>query len=134
MAHKYVVDTHAVIWYMEGNPRLGGVVKNILSDPRSELVFSIIALAEAAFIIEKGKVNIPTVADLLQRLQADPRFEIHPITQHIFNESLKATIIPEIHDRLIVATALYLQTLGHTVSLITADSMITASKLVPVVW
>jgi PIN domain nuclease of toxin-antitoxin system len=32
---KYVVDTHALIWFLEGNPRLGAAAKTVLMDPVS---------------------------------------------------------------------------------------------------
>jgi len=48
MAHKYVLDTHTLVWYIEGNPRLGAAAKLVIDDPGSELVLSVIALAEAA--------------------------------------------------------------------------------------
>ena len=48
MAHKYVLDTHVLVWHLEGNPRLGVKAKEIIEDPLSRLVLPIIALAEAA--------------------------------------------------------------------------------------
>jgi PIN domain nuclease of toxin-antitoxin system len=47
----YVVDTHALIWFFEDNPKLGAQAKNILSDPDSQLILPTIALAETAWII-----------------------------------------------------------------------------------
>jgi hypothetical protein len=38
------------------------------------------------------------------------------------------------HDRLIVGTALYLQSLGDTVSLLTKDASIIQSRLVTTLW
>jgi PIN domain nuclease of toxin-antitoxin system len=106
---------------------------SILDDTQSQLVLPLIALAEAAFIVERGRTSISSVGDLLPGMQSAPHLELYPLTPEVFEQSLLATNIPEIHDRLIVATALYLQSVGYTVSLITADSVITASKLVPVV-
>jgi PIN domain nuclease of toxin-antitoxin system len=48
MAHKYVLDSHALVWHLEGNPRLGPQAKKVIDDPASNLVLPIIALAEAA--------------------------------------------------------------------------------------
>jgi PIN domain nuclease of toxin-antitoxin system len=47
---KDVVDTHALIWFLEGNPRLGAAAKTVLMDPDSELILPAIALAEAVWI------------------------------------------------------------------------------------
>ncbi len=47
MATKNIVDTHALVWYLEGNPGLGSNAKSVLDEPTSELIVPIIALAEA---------------------------------------------------------------------------------------
>jgi PIN domain nuclease of toxin-antitoxin system len=65
MANKYILDTHALIWYLEGNPNLGRQAKATMSAADSEMVLPLIALAEAAYLIEKGRISIPTVSDLL---------------------------------------------------------------------
>jgi PIN domain nuclease of toxin-antitoxin system len=51
---KYVIDTHALIWFLEGNQRLGTQAQAILSNLESQLVLPAIALAEAAWIVEQG--------------------------------------------------------------------------------
>ncbi len=134
MAHKHVLDTHPLVWYLEGNPRLSGTAKSIIDDPNSEFVLPLIALAEAAYIVERGRTSIPAVSDLLTSVQADPRIDIYSVTWEVFLQSLTAMVIPEMHDRLIVGTALHLQRLGHTVSLVTKDRTITTAGLVPVIW
>ena len=55
---KYIIDTHALIWFLEGNPRLGSNAKNILSEPRSELVIPATVLAEAVWIVERGRTSM----------------------------------------------------------------------------
>jgi PIN domain nuclease of toxin-antitoxin system len=52
MALKHVLDAHGLIWYQEGNPRLGNNALAIMSDPASEMIVSVIALAEAAYAVE----------------------------------------------------------------------------------
>jgi PIN domain nuclease of toxin-antitoxin system len=134
MAHKYVLDTHAVVWHLEGNPRLGPNAKKVIDDPLSSLVLPIIALAEAAYIVEHGRTAIPKVSDLLRSVSADPRISIYPVTWEVFHESLNANVLPEMHDRLIVGSALYLQSLGDTISLLTKDAGIVESRLVTTLW
>lgn len=134
MAHKYVLDTHALVWYLEGNPRLGQDAKMVIDDPRSELVLPIIALAEAAYIIERGRTSIPDVQSLLKAVLADPRLEIYPLNWEVFQQTLTVTAVPEMHDRQIVATALRLCTLGHIASILTKDDTIVAAGLVPITW
>ena len=134
MAHKDVVDAHALIWYLEGNPRLGAAAKGRIDAPDSELVLPIIALAEAAWVVERRRSSIPSVGVLLERVQADPRIEVFDLTLELFRKSLTLQVIPELHDRLIVATALQLQSAGHGVTLLTTDAIITAANIVTCVW
>lgn len=134
MAHKYLLDTHPLVWYLEGNPRLGAQAKAAIDDPSSELVLPLIALAEAAFIVERGRTGIPGVPELISSVRADPRIEIYPLNWEVFEQSLAVRVIPELHDRFIVATALHLQGLGHTVSLLTKDATITGAGLVSIIW
>lgn len=84
----------------------------VLDDPDNELILPIIALAEAAFIIERGRTSIPDVQSLLKAVLADPRMEIYPLNWQVFQQTLIATVVPEMHDRQIVATALHLRALG----------------------
>ena len=136
MARKYIVDTHALIWFLEGNKRLSEPAKTILADPNNELVLPLIVLAEASIIIEKGRTTIPNVARFLTRVYADPRIEIYPLTLEVFQRSLtiEGQNIPELHDRFIVSTGLYLQDLGHTIELLTKDEAITSAGVLPTVW
>jgi PIN domain nuclease of toxin-antitoxin system len=130
---NYVLDTHALIWYMEGNDRLGSRAKDIISHPTSKLVLPAIALAEALWIIAKGKTSIPSPMVFLQALQDDCRITVHPLDLHILEITVRLTAINEMHDRQIVGTALALQEQGET-GIITCDLNITDSQLVKTFW
>lgn len=84
--------------------------------------------------LKKGKTLITDVPTLFDRVERDLRFEIYPLTFEILRESLNAMSVPEMHDRLIVATSLHLQKTGVQVSVLTKDSDIAASALLSVMW
>lgn len=69
---QYIVDTHALIWFLEGNSRLGISAKQVLENLESKLILPAIALAEVAFIVEKVKTSIPSVDDLHTAVNGDP--------------------------------------------------------------
>jgi len=129
----YIIDTHALIWYLEGNPRLGSKAKSIMEDDANEFVIPIIALAEAVFIVELGKTTIPSVSDLLSDIDGSPNIKIYPLDRDILNKTLLITDL-EMHDRQIVATALYLQEQDNEVAILTKDEQITNSQLVDTIW
>ena len=67
-------------------------------------------------------------------MDADSRIQIVPLDRETFDVSLTLTSIGEMHDRQIVALAVLLQNQGESVALLTKDSNIVASGLVPIVW
>ncbi len=134
MATKFIVDTHALIWYLESSPRLGNAAKVVLADPVSELVLPLIALAEAVDIVDKRRTKIASVADLLSDVAKDSRLTLQPFNLEILQVSLQARAVPEMHDRLIVAAGLALQNQGEQVAILTKDVSITTAALLPVIW
>lgn len=131
---KYVLDTHALIWFLEGNSRLSAQVKEILSTPGHELILPAIALAEAIWIVEKGRTAIPSVQELLDEVNQDTRVIVYPLDKAIIALTTSLPTIREMHDRQIVATAKYLESQGETVKLLTCDQNIASSNLVVVIW
>jgi len=136
MAHKYILDTHALVWFVEGNKRLSESAKAVIAAADSQMVLPLIALAEAAIIIERGRTTISDVSKFLARVYADTRIEIFPLTLDVFERSLtpEGLRIPELHDRFIVSTGLHLQDLGETVEIVTKDQAITDAGVLSVIW
>jgi PIN domain nuclease of toxin-antitoxin system len=134
MATKFIVDTHALIWYLESSQRLGVAARAILDDPASELIFPIIALAEAVDVVDKGRTKISDVPTLLNRVLNDPRLILQPLNLEILQVSLQARAVPEMHDRLIVAAGLALQNQGEEVAILTRDVSIVTAALLPIIW
>jgi PIN domain nuclease of toxin-antitoxin system len=134
MANDYVLDAHALVWFLEGNARLGPNARVVMQDPASVLYLPIIDLAEACWVVDRGRTSIPSAGSLVSDVDADPRVVLVPLDRAILDISLTLTPINEMHDRLITATALHLAGAGSPVSLVTCDANITASGLVPVVW
>ena len=131
---KYVLDTHALIWFLEGNPRLSTDARAVIAEPMSELVLPAIALAESAWIVSRGKTSIPSVEALLNVVRHDPRIVIYPLDQAVVEHTIKLSVIDEMHDRQIVATALIIQGRGEKVALLTCDLNITATNLITIIW
>jgi PIN domain nuclease of toxin-antitoxin system len=134
MANEFVLDAHALVWFLEGNAALGANARAAIQDPANVLYLPVIALAEACWVAQRGKCAIPTVAALLADVDADSRIVIVPLDRAILDISLGLLTISEMHDRLIAATALHLSVAPSRVPLLTCDQNITASGAVPVIW
>lgn len=130
---KFVVDTHALIWFLSDNPRLGRNALTVLNDPTSQLVLPAIALAEALWILSSKRLGVNT-EDLLAAIAADSRIYVYPLTQEIVEEAQSLEVIAEMHDRQIVATALHLSTKNDKCSLLSRDLNISESGLISIIW
>src|SRR5437762_3873041 len=134
MPDRYVLDAHAVLWFVENNPRLGAAAKSAIDDRESELWLPAIALAEVFRVVELGRSKVATPAQILEAIRSEPRMRVMPVDLEIVELCLSVPVTLELHDRLIVATTLQSIRSGTPAMLVSADRMITASGVVPVVW
>ncbi|NJL02198.1 MAG: type II toxin-antitoxin system VapC family toxin [Spirulinaceae cyanobacterium SM2_1_0] len=130
---QYVIDTHALVWFLEGNPRLGAEARSVLEHTDSRLILPAIALAEAVWIVERGRTSISSAQSLLAVVRRDRRLTVWALDVQVIEFSLQLIAIPEMHDRQIVATVLALQ-LEEPTTLLTCDRIITSTQAVRVVW
>lgn len=127
----YVIDTHALIWFAEGNSRLSSIAKATLISPSTQIVVPSIVLVEVRYLYA-AKRSIIGLAELYQGVLDSANCAIYPLDEEVVDR------IPEnlnIHDAIITATALvYREVMGQQVKLITKDRRIRDSKLIDVLW
>ncbi len=107
MADLYVVDTHVLIWYFTGSKRLKPALREKIDEVRNHngrLLVPTIVLAEALDISEKGRVDFDFV-EMQRVIREEPEFEVMSFSPEIFNTVMQMRNIPELHDRIIAATA-----------------------------
>jgi PIN domain nuclease of toxin-antitoxin system len=46
----YVLDTHPIVWFVSGSPRLTPVAQAAMSDPTAQLIVPAMALIEIRFL------------------------------------------------------------------------------------
>ena len=101
---------------------------------KTAVVLPAIALAEAVWIVERGKTSIPSVVALLSAINADPRVIVYPLDQAVIEQTITLSAIHEMHGRQVVATAIVIQSQGEMMTLLTCDENIAASGLVSIAW
>jgi predicted nucleic acid-binding protein len=127
----YVLDTHAVVWFLEGDPRLGPRALEVLNDPTADLVLPTIVLAEITYLYGRGRIPVD-VPKVHASLASAPRCVVYPLDEAVVDR-LPPTL--SIHDAIIVATArAFKDPLSGDVAVVTRDAEITSSGLVDVVW
>ena len=98
----YIVDTHALAWYLDDDPRLGAQAEAVLDDPHVRIIVPAIVLAEIKYLAHKGRLA-QTLDDVLRVINSDPRCIIYPVDLSVI---LAAPVDLDIYESLIVGTAL----------------------------
>jgi predicted nucleic acid-binding protein len=105
-------------------------VRQLLDDAlngQHTIIVSPLVLAELIIIAEKQRAPLD-LPKIMATLTAEPAFELVALSAQTALLTAQLSVLPDIHDRLIVATALEF---GAT--LMTYDQAITRSGLTPVV-
>lgn len=124
-----LLDTHAWIWWVHGDPRLGRSTLAALDalPAATRPAISSISLWEVATLVELGRLVLPQPLERWFEAAADARtVQILPITPAVAAEV--ARLPPSFHrdpaDRLILATS---RVLGYP--LVTRDRAMTRARL-----
>ena len=126
----YITDTHSLVWYFTDDSRLSSkALQAFQSSEEKGIVFvPAVVLAEIMFIARKGRITL-SFEDTLNRIEESENFEIVPLNAEILRTADKIETDLEMHDRLIVATALW-----HNASLITKDETLRELGIVSTIW
>jgi len=131
---RYVTDTHALLRYSgAGRGRLPQRVRRVFQRceaGRAGILVPVVVAWETALLVEDGVIALqPSFAQWWDRLAGMPNYGVVPLDLEVVKAAYGLRVLTDPSDRLIVATAL---TLG--LQLITGDSAITDSGLVPIFW
>ena len=127
---NFVTDTHSLVWYFTEDARLSkkafdafeGTIKS------GTVIVPAVVLAEIMFIAKKGRVTL-TFEETLKKIEGYENFDIAPLDAEILTIADKIEADLEMHDKLIVATALY-----YEAALITKDEFVSKSGVVSTIW
>lgn len=123
---KALIDTHALIWFLEDSPQLGSQAKEILLSPDSNLFIPVIVLCEFYYYLKKKK-RLDDYSQIYQTLQKDPRIVFLDLQPDIVS---KIPFELEMHDGLIAATLLVLK----DVALLSTDQELKTWGKCPIIW
>ena len=129
MLPAYVADTMAVVLHYE-NRRLPLPVKALFEAAAAGqpcIGVSAMTLAEVGYLFERQRIGV-SVGQLLDS-HTQRGLSLLPLDAEVVQAAFAIADIPELHDRLIAATAWVRQ-----VPLLTNDPVIRASRGGPVLW
>lgn len=101
----FVADTHALVWYLTGDDRLGDTAEQLLRQADSgdvSVVIPTIVMAEAMFISEKTGASFE---ELLDKVESGSNYEVYPLNIKVVEQMNSMNEDYSIHDKAIVATS-----------------------------
>jgi PIN domain nuclease of toxin-antitoxin system len=129
-----VCDTHALLWYLNNNSALSTPARTAFEDAEQAgqpIFVPSIVIVEMRYLVEKRTITEANYQTVLAELR-DPKTAPTVVSLDIENaEALKQiarTDVPDMPDRIIAATALYLG-----LPLVTRDKQIQSSGI-PTIW
>lgn len=129
-----VLDTHALIWWANGDARLSRPARKAIRDeqPGGVVAVSAISAWEIALLVSKGRLALTMNVDTwLSAALALPGVRLVPVTLRVAVQStrLPGAFHPDPADRMIVALARV-----HDAALVSADQRIRAYRHVRTIW
>lgn len=127
----YVVDAHALVWFIAEDSRLSKEAERLLElaeQAEVEVLIPTLVLAEITHIARKKTVQVG-IDEVLERIKQGDGFAIVPFDLVIFRTMLQLPDEWEIHDRIIGATARY-----YKATLITKDEVLHDSDEIETIW
>ncbi len=130
MPGNYVTDTHSLVWYFTEDPQLSR--KAFQAFERTveggSIIIPAVVMAEVMYISKKGRVRL-SFMDTTAKIEAYDNFDVAPLDLELLKTADTIAAQLEMHDRLIVATALH-----YEATLITKDANIRKQKIVATIW
>lgn len=100
----YVLDTHALLYWLLEKEQLTSKVRKILSFPSNRFCVSTASILEIEYLIEIGRVETG-IGELLSYIQSQPAFYLQPFDELVLLETLEASDHRDPFDRIILGTA-----------------------------
>jgi predicted nucleic acid-binding protein len=125
---NYVTDTQALVKFMLGKKVINDTCHKAFLDAdqgKNTIIIPAVVLMEILYLFEKNRISV----DLLktEELMKSRNYQFEPLSLDILKAASEIDDIPELHDRLIAATARFLD-----IPLITNDPVIISSRHVTI--
>ncbi|HLP48133.1 MAG TPA: type II toxin-antitoxin system VapC family toxin [Candidatus Kapabacteria bacterium] len=126
----YLLDTVTLVRYLSKSGKLSEKVKKIFSEGdngRCKFFISTISFMEILYLSERNKIPV-SLEEVVEKIRLSTIYEVIDLSTEIVIEA-KSVDFYEMHDRLILATAKYLN-----VPVISSDSKFKNVEGINVVW
>ena len=74
---RLLLDTHALLWWLSDDARLGQYARDLIADPANDVLVSVVSLWEIQVMVRRGKLAAD-MEGILKEIEAQA-FELLPI-------------------------------------------------------
>ena len=78
----YVLDTHPIVWFLEGSGRISAQAGTVLRDPSHRFILPTIVMVEITYLYSKGRIAVD-IAVVQQRLVAADNCVLYPLDEQV---------------------------------------------------
>lgn len=104
---NYILDTHTLIWFLEGDTSLSTKALNAIEDEENQIYISIASLWEIAIKLSLGKLELKTSFSNFLTDLSQTNIQIYPISpKHTLRISQLEFFHKDLFDRLIISQSL----------------------------
>ena len=128
---NFATDTHALIWWFTDSPRLSSKASEIFEKcEKGENIIFIpsIVIAESLSIFDKKRVSF-NFKNLFKKINDSENFVLIALDYPILQKMIALKEIPELHDKIIISTAKYLN-----LPIITKDKSLRNLTSIKTIW
>jgi len=123
----YLLDTVAVVRHFSEFGKIGKKARDILNNLENQFIISVISLMEIMYLSEKNRIDI-ALTETLNRIESSSLYSTVDLTPEIIKIA-ETTVFGELHDRLILSTAKWLD-----VPIISSDKSFKDIEEIQVIW
>lgn len=102
---RVLLDTHALLWWLSGDPNLGRTAEKVIAETRNTIIVSAASAWEIAIKVQLGK--LPSAMDLVSDFSSQMEregFQLLPISAE---DAIRGGLLPGPHrdlfDRMLIA-------------------------------
>ena len=127
---KYLLDTHTLLWFLEGNENLSQDARLAIENTDNISFISIASIWEIAIKLNLGKLRLDIKLEELKLEILKNGFEILPLDfEHIIGLSNLESVHKDPFDRIIISQSIF-----EKCTIISKDSNFNLYKKVNLLW
>jgi PIN domain nuclease of toxin-antitoxin system len=107
---NFVTDTHALLWWFTNSSKISQTASEIFEkneEGENVIFIPTIVVAEALSIFDKKRISFD-FKKLFKKIIDSENYIVIPLDDPILQKLIELKDIPELHDKIIVSTAKYL--------------------------